>query len=175
MLACLPIDPSLCLPTPVALRSYQCPTELPQLSALLLRDIIPYANRATQRRRKKIPPDYKLDPNYSSYLAVGRTSLEPLAFDNPEYQPSRPAPRQIFLTSLEKWHGPGSQSTEIQRFHWIFLDRGQTGWRMSAIYSRVGGSNSDPLLLPPTDSLNTPFGEAIATWLRNCNAGKIQP
>jgi hypothetical protein len=177
MLACLPIDPtSLCLPTPIAVRAYQCPTELPQLSVLLLRDIIPYANRAAQRRRKKIPPDYRLlDPNYSSYLAVGRTSLEPLAFDNPEYQPRRPAPQQIFLTSLEKQHAPGSQFTEIQRFHWIFLDRGQTGWRMSAIYSHVRSGNSDPLLLPPTDSLTTPLGEAIATWLRDCNAGKIRP
>lgn len=176
MLACLPIDPSLCLPTPIALRSYQCPTELPQLSVLLLRDIVPYANRAAQRRRKKIPPDYRLlDPKYSSYLAVGRASLEPLAFDNPEYQPSRPAPQQMFLTSLEKQNAASAQPTEIQRFHWIFLDRGKSGWRMSAIYSRVGSRNSDPTLLPPTDGLTTPFGEAIATWLRDCNAGKIRP
>jgi hypothetical protein len=177
MLACLPIDPSLCLPTPIAVRSYQCPTELPQLSALLLRDIIPYANRAAQRRRKKIPPDYRLlDPNYSSYLAVGRSSLEPLAFDNPEYQPSRPAPQQMFLTSLEKQYASGSQFTEVQRFHWIFLDRGKVGWSINAIYSRVGSSSHrDTLLLPPADSLNTPFGEAIATWLRDCKAGKIRP
>jgi hypothetical protein len=175
MLACLPIDPSLCLPTPVAVRSYQCPKELPQLSALLVRDIIPYANRVAQRRRKKVQPNNQLDPNYNSYLSVGNSSLEPLNFDNPEYQPRHSAPPQLFLTSLEKQYAAGSQSTEVQRFHWIFLDRGKTGWNINAIYSRVGNSSNTPLLLPPTDSLTSPFGEAIALWLRDCNVGKIRP
>jgi hypothetical protein len=176
MLACLPIDPSLCLPATVAVRSYQCPADLPQLTALLMRDIVPYANRAAQRKRKKIPPDYRqLDPNYSSYQTVGKASLEPLAFENPEYQPSRPAPQQLFLTSLERQYRAGSKVTEVQRFHWIFLDRGKSGWTMGAIYTRSSDDRPNASVLPPTESQNMPFGQAVTTWLRDCNAGKIRP
>jgi hypothetical protein len=181
MLVCLPLDLSFCLPAQIAQRSYQCPADLPQLTTLLLRDIIPYANRAAQRRRRRLDangrpdPSGKLDTSYNSYLVVGRGSLEAVAIDNPEYNPSRSGPQQLFVTSLEKQYSPGPKFIEIQRFHWIFLARSQAGWSLSAIYSRVGSNGSDPLLLPPTDSLSTPFGEAIATWLRDCNAGKIRP
>jgi hypothetical protein len=181
MLACLPIDPSFCLPTPLAQRSYQCPAELPQLSALLMRDIIPYANRAAQRRRRKLDakgkpdPSGKLDSSYNSYLLIGRGSLEAVPIDNPEYSSSRAGTQQLFVTSLEKQYSPGPKFIEIQRFHWIFLARSKAGWSLSAIYSRAGSNARDPLLLPPTDSLSTPFGEAISTWLRDCNAGHIRP
>jgi hypothetical protein len=167
MLACLSI--TLCQPLVLSVRSYQCPADLNQLSNLLVRDLASYANRSAQRRRRK------LDPYYNSYVVIGRNDVRPSLLDNPEYTPSQAVPQQLFLTSLERQYSPKSRSTEIQRFHWLFLSRSSAGWSLGSMYSRVGSSNSDPLLLPPTETSQTPFGEAVNTWIRDCNAGQIRP
>lgn len=141
------------------------------LTELMVRDLTTYANLVAQRRRRK------LDPHYNSYAVVGQTSLQPLAMANPEYPVARPRalPHQLFLTSLEKQYRPGPSFIEIQRFHWLFLTRSDRGWNLVAMYSRVGSSDRDPLLLPPTESSTTPLGEAVTIWLRDCNAGQVRP
>jgi hypothetical protein len=149
-------------------RSHQCPGTLPQLAELLIRDLPGYANRVAQRRRQK------LDPNYSNYLAAGRPETIPQLIENPEYRPASPAtaPLQLYLSTLEKRY-VGRNSTDLQQFHWLFLAKGKKSWYLVAMYSRQGRTSDDPL--PPIESLKSPVGEAVQIWLRDCNAGKIQP
>jgi hypothetical protein len=138
---------------------------------LLLRDLPAYANRVAQRRRSI------KDPNYSSYLAAGQSESTPIAIDNPEYTPSLPqsAPYQLFISTLERQY-QNHQATNYQRFHWLFLTYSPRGsWHLALIYSRVGKNAQDPTLLPPTSSSNTPVGEAVQTWLRDCRVGNIKP
>jgi hypothetical protein len=161
----------LACPTPLVARvNHQCPKDLLPLTQLLLRDLPGYASRVSQRRRKK------LDPAYSSYVAAGRPETTPQLINNPEYRPANPqaAPLQLYFSTLERQYTNG-RSIDIQQFHWLFLARGKQDWHVVTMYSRLGKDASDPLLLPPVESISSPVGEAVKIWLRDCNAGKIQP
>jgi hypothetical protein len=150
---------------------YQCPTTLSLLTTLLLRDLPSYANRATQRRRQI------KDPNYSSYILAGQPSLSPIDITNPEYSPVFPQspPQQLFISTLEQQF-KDRQVIDVQRFHWLLLtysDRGS--WHLALMYSGLGKKNADAILLPPIDSSQTPLGEAVEAWLRDCRSGQIKP
>jgi hypothetical protein len=168
MLYCPSIDYLHCATANVpvmARRSNQCPATLPQLTELLIRDLPSYANRAAQRRRKN------LDPNYSSYLAAGRPETIPQLIDNPEYRPASAATTvQLYFSTLERRY-IGRQFTDLQQFHWLFLTRGKKDWYLVTMYSRQGRSSGEPL--PPIESFQSPIGEAVQTWLRDCNTGNI--
>lgn len=154
-----------------AIGRHQCPTTLATLTPLLLRDLPAYANRVVQRQRSI------KDNSYSSYVVAGRPESNAITIDNPEYQPSRPqaAPFQLFVSTLERQY-QNRQTTNYQRFHWIFLTYSpRSSWHLALIYSRLGKNAQDPTLLPAIDSNNTPVGIAVRTWLRDCRAGKIQP
>jgi hypothetical protein len=151
---------------------YQCPTNLPSLTTLLLRDLPSYANRATQRRRRKVK-----DLNYSSYLLAGQPDLNPIAIANPEYSPAFPQspPQQLFISTLEKQF-QSNEITELQKFHWLFLTYSNKGsWNLALMYSRLSKNTPDSTLLPSIDSSQTPLGEAVSIWLRDCRAGFIKP
>jgi hypothetical protein len=160
----------ICAAPTIAKVDRQCPQELAPLTSLLLRDLPGYANRVAQRRRKK------LDPNYSSYVAAGRPETIPQIINNPEYRPANPqaAPLQLYFSTLERQYA-GGKSIDLQQFHWLFLAKGKKDWHIVTMYSRLGKDANDPLLLPPLESLTSPVGEAVKIWLRDCNAGKIQP
>jgi hypothetical protein len=172
MLYCSPTDYLACATTTVPLvqliagRNHQCPADLPKLTALLIRDLPNYASRAAQRRRKK------LDPNYSSYIVAGSPDITPQLIENPEYRPASPGfgTLQLYLSILERRH-TGKQSIDLQQFHWLFLTRGKKDWHLVTMYSRQGQKTGDPF--PPIESLQSPVGEAVQTWLRDCNAGQI--
>jgi hypothetical protein len=171
MLPCATIDHLLC-PTPPALVAraiHQCPATLPKLVELLLRDLPSYANRSEQRRRTKINT-----VNYTNYLTAGRPETAAQLIENPEYRPQVPsaAPLQLYLSTLEKRYR-GENSAELQQFHWLFLARGKKDWHLVTMYSRQGQADGKPL--PPVESLQSSVGEGVRIWLRDCNAGRIQP
>ncbi len=151
---------------------YQCPQTIAGLTPLLVRDLPSYANRATQRSRRSVK-----DLNYSSYTLAGQPNPNPIAVTNPEYSPAfaQSPPQQLFVSTLEKQF-QGQQVTERQRFHWLFLSHsGQGRWHLALMYSRLGKNAPDSAILPPLDSSQTPVGEAVNTWLRDCRAGYIKP
>lgn len=171
MLYCLAIDHLSCANPPalVARVDHQCPTTLPKLTELLIRDLPSYANRSEQRRRPKVNT-----VNYTNYLTAGRPETAAQLIENPEYRPQVPAaaPLQLYLSTLEKRYA-GQNSTELQQFHWLFLAKGKKDWYLVAMYSRQGRTTGEPL--PPVESVQSPVGEGVQIWLRDCNAGKIQP
>ncbi len=157
---------------PLPTGRYQCPNTLASLTPLLLRDLPSYANRATQSRRRSMK-----DLSYSSYLLAGQPDLNPIAITNPEYSPvfAQSPPQQLFISTLEKQFS-SRNTTEQQRFHWLFLTQSSRGgWHLALMYSRLGKNAQDPTILPPLDSSQTPLGEAVSTWLRDCRAGQIKP
>jgi hypothetical protein len=170
MLDCSIINSLTCPPAMVQRVKHQCPKDLSQLTELLLRDLPSYASRVSQRRRKK------LAMAYSSYLVAGRPETIPQLIANPEYSPanSSAAPLQLYLSTLERQYNNG-KSIDIQQFHWVFLVRGQQDWHLVTMYSRLGQNAQDPMLLPPIESIDSPVGEAVKIWLRDCNAGAVNP
>ncbi len=151
---------------------YRCPSTLAGLTPLLIRDLPSYANRATQRSRRSVK-----DLNYSSYVLAGQPNLSPIAVTNPEYSPAfaQSPPQQLFISTLENQF-QGQRMTERQRFHWLFLSHsGQGRWHLALMYSRLGKKAPDSTVLPSLDSSNTPVGEAVNLWLRDCRAGQIKP
>ena len=171
MFYCSVIDHLSC-PAPPALVAridHQCPATLPKLAELLIRDLPSYANRSEQRRRPKVNTI-----NYTNYLTAGRPETVAQLIENPEYRTTLPAaaPLQLYLSTLEKRY-VGQNSTELQQFHWLFLAKGKKDWYLVAMYSRQGRTTGEPL--PPVESVQSPVGEGVQIWLRDCNAGKTQP
>lgn len=151
---------------------YQCPSTLAKLTPILLRDLPSYANRAAQSRRRSVK-----DLNYSSYIVAGQPNLNPIAITNPEYSPAatQSSPQQLFISTLEKPFS-SRQNIEQQRFHWLFLTQNNKGnWHLALMYSRLEKNAANPKILPPLDSRQSPLGEAVSTWLRDCRAGQIKP
>jgi hypothetical protein len=171
MLYCSAIDYLACAAplVLVARPTYQCPTTLPKLTELMVRDLPSYANRSEQRQRSKINT-----ANYTNYLTAGRPEIADQLIENPEYRPTKPttAPLQLYLSTLEKRY-VGKSFTELQQFHWLFLAKGKQDWYLVAMYSRQGQITGEPL--PPVESLQSPVGDGVKIWLRDCNAGRIQP
>jgi hypothetical protein len=157
---------------PLPTGRYQCPSNLASLTPLLLRDLPSYANRAAQSRRRSVK-----DPNYTSYILAGQPDLNPIAITNPEYSPAavQSSPQQLFISTLEKQFS-SRNTIEQQRFHWLFLTQNNQGnWYLALMYSRLGKNAQNPKILPPLDSSQSPLGEAVSTWLRDCRAGQIKP
>jgi hypothetical protein len=131
-----------------------------------------YANRAAQSRRRNVK-----DPNYSNYILAGQPDLNSIAITNPEYSPAvaQSPPQQLFISTLERKFS-SRNTIEQQRFHWLFLTQSNKGnWHLALMYSRLEKNAQDPRILPPLDSSQTPMGEAVNIWLRDCRAGQIKP
>ena len=85
-------------------------------------------------------------------------------------------------------HESTRRNTEVylQGFHWLFLTKTGTEWQLALMFSQIGtyprsrfaegstGSRDTPLT-PPRESSQGILGQAIQTWLRDCNAGAIRP
>jgi hypothetical protein len=141
-----------------------CPTELEPLTQALLRDLPSYINRLSRRDRVRTG-------EYA--IAASQPELEPLPTGSSEY-PADPSLKQVFFTVLDRQYSQ-RQVTQFQQFHWLFLARTPSGWRLALLYSRIGSSltAAQPRLSPPRESSQGVTGQAIRTWLRDCQAGAI--
>jgi hypothetical protein len=159
-----------------------CPQEIQSLTNLMLRDLPGYANRAMQRSRR-----LGLGSSNSYVVVAGNPDFNPINTDiNPSFgsgtQPDIARQRfsdrelhQVFFTTLNREY-QGSRLVEVQEFHRLFLINTSQGWQLTLMYSRSGsiGSQSPPALTPVRESLNSAVGQAVSTWLRDCQAGTIR-
>ncbi|WP_416669947.1 hypothetical protein [Egbenema bharatensis] len=151
----------------------QCPNELEELLPLLLRDLPSYANRVNQRA---YPLDWRTQNNIPGYvLLVDRPELEPLPLVSREYTPLREDDTtQIFFTTLERQYVPNT-SVRLQHHHWAFLTQTTRGWRLVFLFSAIGNVPANEPSTPPQDSSQGVIAQAMRLWLRDCQAGSIQP
>lgn len=162
-------------------RKFVCPNDLSTLIQPLLRDLPSYANRVIQRSRLR-------GVNYeSSYvLLAGRPEFEPLPLGQGRSEQAsssgsgeKPAgsseddPRQVFITTLERNYSSG-QAVQLQHYHWLFLTKTESGWRLAMMFSRLGTYPAGNQPLPPRDNSNGAIAQAISTWLRDCRAGTVR-
>lgn len=155
-------------------RSIDCPTDLPTLTALLLRDLPSYANRVTQRSFTNFDVP-ATRPGF--VLLAGRPEFEPLSLGPGEYLPTtetQTVPQQVFFTTLERQY-VDNRSIELQQYHWIFLAQESDGWWLVTMRSQVGDLPADQPPTPPQDSSDGAIAQAIRLWLRDCRNRAITP
>jgi len=148
--------------------------DVERLTTQLLKDLPSYANRISQRVRRR---NRTVDV-YNYVLLAGRPEFAPLTLGPGEYTPAEPtslveAPQQVFITTLERQYTDG-KPVELQQYHWLFLTQTSSGWRLAMMFSRTG---TYPAKQPPTrprDSSNGVIAQAIRTWLRDCQAGTVR-
>ena len=143
------------------------------LTAQLLKDLPSYANRVSQRLRR---PNRTFDI-YTYVLLAGRPEFAPLTLGPGEYLPSEPAvldeTTQVFITTLERQYTDG-KPVELQEYHWLFLTKTDSGWRLAMMFSRTGTYPSKQPPTRPRDSSNGVIAQAVRTWLRDCQAGSVR-
>lgn len=139
-----------------------CPVAIEPLIEELLKDLPSYANREIQRNRSV---SYAYEP--TNVITAGNAEFEPLPLS--PNQPIPEDPRQVFITTLERNEGTGKM-VEVQHFHWLFLTKTQSGWRLALMFSSIGTSGENQPPLPPRESSQGAIAQAIRTWLRDCRA-----
>ncbi len=139
-----------------------------------MRDLPSYANRVTQRARRLS----RSADVYSYILVAGRPEFTPLPL-NP-YGDTKEAAKygsegveQVFFTTLERQYIKG-KAVELQQFHWLFLTKTESGWRMVMMFSRTGSYPKEDPPTPPRNSSNGVIAKAIQVWLRDCRAESVQ-
>lgn len=151
-----------------------CPSEIQTLIPLLLRDLPAYANRTSQRVVRQVRA-----PQLLSYLLlVGQPEFEPLTLGPGPYRSAQPPEasedlHQVFVTTLERQYVSG-EAIELQHYHWLFLTKTVSGWRLAMMFSRLGGYPEKQPPSPPRDTSDGVIAQAIETWLRDCRAGSIR-
>ena len=155
-------------------KAIHCPSEVEPLTALLLRDLPSYANRVIVRSRARYPTISWLD----SVITAGRPEFIPLPLDSGTAS-TIPSPqnasdlRQVFITTLER-QNTADTAIDLQQFHWLFLTKTQSGWRLALMFTRTGATIAEQPTTPPRDSSQGIMGQAVQTWLRDCNAGAVR-
>jgi hypothetical protein len=141
---------------------------LETITTQLLQDLPSYANRATQRaRRRSRSSDF-----FSYVLAAGRPEFTPLPL-NPGSEnantgnSSTSGVEQVFFTTLERQY-VGGKAIESQEFHWLLLAKTSSGWRLVMMFSQTGLDSAKQLRSPPRDSSKSAIAQGINTWLRDC-------
>ncbi|MBE9008123.1 hypothetical protein IQ259_24445 [Fortiea sp. LEGE XX443] len=162
-------------PTPDVQRNirYACQEQnLETLTTRLLQDLPSYANRASQRaRRRKRSSDI-----YSYMVLAGRPEFQPLPL-NPagdtidKQKSSETGVEQVFFTTLERQY-INNKAIELQEFHWLLLTKDQNGWYLVMMFTQTASSAKQKLPTPPRDSSNGTVAQGVKTWLRDCQAGK---
>lgn len=150
-----------------------CPADVETLIALLLRDLPNYANRVTQRARLRS----RSVEVYSYVLLAGRPEFEPLTLGPGEYTQAAPDSnsedlRQVFITTLERQY-VGNKPVLLQQYHWLFLIKTDSGWRLAMMFSQIGLYPNERPPTAPRESSPGVIGQAIQIWLRDCRAGVI--
>lgn len=150
-----------------------CPAEVEPLIALMLRDLPGYANRVIVRSRPRSTVSSPLD----SIITAGRPEFAPLPLAG--VGSTIPSPqadadlRQVFITTLERQNVAGS-AIDLQQFHWLFLTPTKSGWRLALMFTRTGTLPIGQPITPPRESSQGIVGQAVRTWLRDCNAGAVR-
>jgi hypothetical protein len=139
----------------------------------LLRDLPNYANRATQRARRRS----RSSDLFSYMLAAGRPEFQPLPLNPGGYSAnagdnSTSGVEQVFFTTLERQY-IGEKAVELQQFHWLLLTKTPIGWRLVMMFSKTDLDAEKQLQSPPRDSSKSAIAQAINTWLRDCDAGSV--
>ncbi|MFB2979419.1 hypothetical protein [Microseira sp. BLCC-F43] len=160
---------------PNARRPIECPADVETLIALLLRDLPSYANRVTQRARRRS----RSVEVYSYVILAGRPEFEPLTLGPGEYTQAAPDSnsedlRQVFLTTLERQY-VGNKPVLLQQYHWLFLTKTDSGWLLAMMFSQTGLYPDERPPTAPRESSQGVIGQAIQIWLRDCRAGVIRP
>lgn len=148
--------------------------DIKTLTARLLKDLPSYANRTSQRARRR----NRTADIYSYVLLAARPEFAPLTLGPGEYSTSAPAtvpqePFQVFITTLERQYTAG-KAVELQEYHWLFLTQTTSGWRLAIMFSRTGIYPGGRPPTPPRDSSEGVIAQAIRTWLSDCQAGTIR-
>lgn len=162
---------------------YVCPSQVEPLVALMLGNLASYTNRVIARSTPRGNPR-------SYVLTVGRPEFEPLPL-SPDgalrsNSSSKPDPnlRQVFITTLERQTLSRSRNARdaevyLQGFHWLFLTKSGNEWQLALLFSQIGtypkARTNGESPTPPRESSQGILGQAIRTWLRDCNAGVIRP
>jgi hypothetical protein len=158
-------------PSPLAAQSRSCQAQdVKTLTADLLQDLPSYANRVSQRARRLS----RSNDVYSYMLVAGRPEFAPLSLGPGVYTPTSPPAQiepveQIFFTTLERRYADG-KPIELQEFHWLFLTKTESGWRLATMFTRTGGYPAKKPPTPPRESSDGVIAQAIETWLRDCRA-----
>lgn len=145
---------------------------LETLTTQLLRDLLSYANRVTQRARNlKRAVDV-----YSYVLVAGKPEFAPLplnpsGFSSDELTTSEGV-EQVFFTTLERQY-ISRKAVQLQLFHWLFLTKTTNGWRVVMMFSQTGYYSANKPPTPPRDSTNGVVAQAVNLWLRDCQARKL--
>ncbi len=151
-----------------AMAQQTCPSDVEPLTELLIRDLPSYANR---QLRSVIPLDRTLKP--SRIIIAGRPEFAPLPLAPGQPAPSQDAdPAQVFISTLERQY-VNDRAVEIQQYHWLFLTRSPSGWRLAFMFTRTGSATPGTSPTPPRDSSDGAIAQAIKTWLRDCRAGLV--
>ncbi len=143
------------------------------LTTQLLPDLPSYANRVTQRARRRS----RSSDIYSYVLLAGKPEFQPLPINsaghNADGQDSTATGvEQVFFTTLERQYIAG-KIVESQQFHWLLLTKSKTGWRLVMMFTQIGG-DSQQVVSPPRDSSKGVIAQAVKTWLRDCQAGSVR-
>jgi hypothetical protein len=146
------------------------PQTLESLTTNLLRDLPNYANRASQRSRRLA----RKTDIFSYVILAGKPEFTPLPLKNNSYTPESqqtisPGVEQVFFTTLERQYVAG-KVVEFQEFHWLLLTKAASGWRRVMMFSQTGSSQAEKMPTPPRESSNGYIGQAVDTWLRDCQA-----
>lgn len=153
---------------------FSCTADVETLIALLLRDLPSYANRVTQRARRRS----RSVEVYSYVILAGRPEFEPLTLGPGEYTQAAPDYnsedlRQVFITTLERQY-VGNKPVQLQQYHWLFLTKTDSGWRLAMMFSQIGLYPDTRPPTAPRESTQGVIGQAIKIWLRDCRAGVIR-
>jgi hypothetical protein len=171
--AAQPADPE---PIPDFLRPVNlCPQDYEVVVAGLLRDLPSYANLVASRSLGR--PAEGAGPT-STVLMASAPDFEPIDLSEQAFGAGLDRTseiRQVFFTTLERQF-LDDQVVSLQQFHWLFLVRGEDGWRVALIYSSLGAfpvGERPPT--PPQESSHGIIGQAVRLWLRDCRAGAVFP
>ena len=148
-----------------------CPADITRLTTLMLRDLPSYTNRYIQSSRRL---NREFD-HYSYTLIASEAELTALPLG--EYHSTEPAaaseqPQQVFFTTLERQYHDG-KVWRLQEYHWLFLVQTASGWQLVTMFSSIGDYPSHNPPTPPRESSKGATGQAVMTWLRDCQAGSI--
>lgn len=152
-----------------------CPTAVEPLTDLLLRDVPDYGNRVSQRSRRS----NRYFAPQSHILTASRADIDTL---DPRLDNTLPTAAElqangldsIFFTTLERQYLE-EDVTLLQHYHWAFLTQTRRGWQLAFMFSRLGDYPATDPPTPPRDSNQGVIAEAIRLWLRDCEAGAVDP
>jgi len=162
---------------------FSCPADVEILTTLMLRDLPSYANRVTQRARLRSRDtayatlrDRSLDV-YGYFIVAGQAEFAPLNLGPGEYTPATSQGesdiQQVFFTTLQRRYTI-AKAVQIQDYHWLFLTKTESGWRLAIMFSMTGPYPAGRPPTAPRDSSYGVIGQAIEIWLRDCYAGVVR-